>query len=242
LYLIGCLMWLFGALFPQLVPWWTAFLVFTVAGERLELSRLRRPSSAAQTAYVAILAAIIIGLLVSLLNLGLGMRIMGLGLMVLALWLIIYDIARKTVRRKGITGYIGACLLTGFIWLAAGGLLWVLQGGRSTAGPLYDAMLHALLLGFVMSMIFGHGPVILPAVTGRSISYLPMFYIPLGLLHLTLILRISGDLLNQADLRKIGAIGNEVAILLFLLAMAAGVRQSRRDQSVQLAAKVTQEG
>jgi hypothetical protein len=168
--------------------------------------------------------------MVSLLTLDAGLRIMGFGFLFLALWLFRYDIARKTMRRPGLTGYIGVCLLTGFIWLAFGGFIWIVYGGGSAAGPLYDAMLHVILIGFVMTMIFGHAPVILPAVTGRPISYFRLFYLPLWLLHITLILRIAGDLLTLPEARKWGAVGNEAAIVLFLLAMAAGVRIGRIEQ------------
>jgi len=231
LYLVGCALWLSGYQFALVAPWWIAFLVITVAGERLELSRITRPPQYARVAYIIIVGVIITGLILSLFALDVGSRVMGLGFLLLALWLFRFDIARKTVRKPGLTGYIGACLLTGFIWLAVGGLIWIVYGGSSTAGPIYDAMLHVLLLGFVMAMIFGHGPVILPAISGRTISYLPFFYAPLALLHLSLIVRIAGDLLAQPNLRTWGAIGNGVAILLFLLAMAAGTRKSRNEQN-----------
>jgi hypothetical protein len=42
LWLIGNLRWLLGEPIPAVVLWWVAFLVVTIAGERLELSRMRR--------------------------------------------------------------------------------------------------------------------------------------------------------------------------------------------------------
>ena len=44
LWLVGNAYWLVGWPVPQVVPWWSGFLVLTIAGERLELSRLLRLS------------------------------------------------------------------------------------------------------------------------------------------------------------------------------------------------------
>ena len=48
---------------------------------------------------------------------------MNLGFIALALWLARYDIARKTVRRPGITRFVAVNLLLGYGWLALGGLI-----------------------------------------------------------------------------------------------------------------------
>src|SRR4029434_3013226 len=42
-WLVGNIIWLENLPLFQVVPWWTGFLVLMIAGERLELSRLRRP-------------------------------------------------------------------------------------------------------------------------------------------------------------------------------------------------------
>jgi len=44
LWLVGNAFWLVGWPVAQVVPWWSGFLVLTIAGERLELSRLLRLS------------------------------------------------------------------------------------------------------------------------------------------------------------------------------------------------------
>jgi len=73
-------------------------------------------------------------------------------------------------------------------WLALGGAIWLLTGAEYTTSPfIYDAMLHSLFLGFVVSMTFGHAPIILPAVLRIGVTYRPRFYIHLVLLHLALI-------------------------------------------------------
>ena len=77
-------------------------------------------------------------------------------------------------------------------------------------------MLHSIFLGFVFSMIFGHAPVIIPAVLRIAVPYRPRFYAYLILLHGSLLLRVVGDLTLQPDLRRWGGLFNVVAVLLFL--------------------------
>ncbi len=101
--------------------------------------------------------------------------------------------------------------------------MWLGWASRFGAGPWYDAMLHAVFVGFVMSMIFGHAPVIFPAVLGGSVRFGRLFYAPLALLHASLALRVAGDL-GASPLRAWGGLLNMAAIVLFLAQMAASVR------------------
>ena len=133
-----------------------------------------------------------------------------------------YDLARRNVRLSGLTRFIAVCLFGGYVWLAAGGLLWLVYGGVM-AGPIYDAVLHAVFLGFVFAMIFGHAPLIFPSVLGRPMAYLPVFYGPLIVLHLSLLVRTAGDLFNVVPLRQWGGLLNGVALLLFLGLTALGL-------------------
>ena len=86
-----------------------------------------------------------------------------------------------------------------------------------------DAGLHAILLGFVFSMVLGHAPVIFPAVTRAAVPYHWSFYVPLALLHISLAVRIAGDLLEMADWRRFGGMANAAALLLFIVGTAAAV-------------------
>lgn len=74
------------------------------------------------------------------------------------------------------------------------------------AGSIYDALLHTIFLGFVFSMIFGHAPVIVPAVLGTQVPYTALFYTHLTLLHLSLVMRVMGDLLLWMPLRRWGGL------------------------------------
>lgn len=227
-WLIGNGLWLFGWPVYSVVWWWAGFLILTIAGERLELNRVLRLSGGVQIVFLLAIGLFVAGVVVSSFSnqFDLGTRIVGTGLVVLALWLLRYDIARHTVRKTGLTRFIAACLLAGYAWLAIGGGLSVIYGGV-TAGPYYDAMLHAIFVGFVFSMIFGHAPIVFPAVLGRPINFHPVFYTHLILLHVSLFLRVSGDILLWLPGRYWGGLLNAVAMLLFLVITAWSVFKSK---------------
>ncbi len=237
-WLIGNWLWLRGWAMAQIVPWWAAFLVLTIAGERLELARIRlrgpRPAPAdrgggrlPRVTFLLAAATLVIGVGLSAFAFDLGLRVTGAGLLALGVWLLAFDIARRTIRQAGLTRYIAACLLAGHAWLVVGGALWLWVGGRAVAGPLHDAMLHAIFLGFVMSMIFGHAPIILPAVLNVTLPFHAAFYAPLALLHLSLGLRVAGGLAALEPLRQWSGVFNEVAILAFVALTALSAARAR---------------
>lgn len=107
-------------------------------------------------------------------------------------------------------------------------ILWTAYAALSD-GPTYDASLHAVFLRFVMSMVFAHAPVIVPAVLRVQLPFRRGFYVHLGLLHASLALRLGGgDLAGSTALWQWGGIAGEVSILLFLTVTAEGVLQARR--------------
>jgi len=216
----GNVLWLSGWPVHALVPWWIGFLVLTIAGERLELSRMLFHADWTKRLFLGLVALLGAGLVLSLSAPDLGFRVMGAGLAAIALWLGAFDMARRTVQAEGLTRFIAVCLLAGYAWLLVGGGL-ALAYGNTGAGLLYDATLHAVFVGFVFSMIFGHAPVIFPSVLGVSIPYRPWFYVHVGLLHGGLGLRIVGDLLLVGPMRRWGSWLNGAAILLFLGATAS---------------------
>jgi len=208
---------------------WIAFFALTIGGERLELSRLARPPRGARAAFALIAAALAGAALAAPWAAEPALRAGGLLLVALATWLGRYDIAIRTVRARGLTRYIAICLLAGYVWLAAGGALLTLVGAGVV--DLRDAALHAVLLGFVFSMVFGHAPVILPAVLRVALPYRPLLYAPLALLHVTLALRVAGDFAASGALRAWGGAGNAAAVALFILTaggLALGARGRAR--------------
>ena len=186
------------------MPWWIAFFALTIGGERLELSRYLKRTPAVRLAFVAIAALLLVT--------PLAPRAMGAVLVLLALWLLAFDLARVTVRQSGLPRYVAVCLLSGYAWLALGGALLA-------AAVAYDAALHAIFVGFVFSMVFGHAPVILPAVLRVALPYRSVLYLPLAVLHASLALRVFVS-------APAGAWGNAAAIALFIVTSAVLV--SRR--------------
>ncbi|GIH95203.1 hypothetical protein ACFFMN_35625 [Planobispora siamensis] len=210
----GGLLWLGGRPVPELVVWFAAFHVLTIAGERLELAHvafLRRGAASGLVAAAGVLGA---GAVCSIWAPEAGARIAGAAMVAVAAWLAWHDVARRTVRGRGLSRYAAVCLLAGYGWLATAGILWTASG--LTAGPyLYDAALHALFLGFVMSMVFGHAPVILPAVLRIRLPYRPVLYAPLAVLHTAVAVRVAGDLAGAGAVRTAGGLLAEAALLAF---------------------------
>jgi hypothetical protein len=211
--LAGAAAWLVGnlALLAGLpaVPWWIAFFALTIGGERLELSRYLKRPPWVRNAFLVLSAALVVA--------PLEPRALGVVLVLLALWCFLFDLARVTVRQSKLPRYVAVCLLAGYLWLALGGALMALERA-------YDAALHAVFVGFVFSMVFGHAPVILPAVLRVRFPYHPALYVPLALLHASL----AGRVLLS---REIGGWGNAAAIALFIVTSATLVLTANRGQS-----------
>ncbi len=224
LWIVGNLLWLRGLLIGQVLFWWAGFLILTIAGERLELSRFLRLPKRTVLLFGGAVALFVVGLLLALLWFVAGIRLVGVSMTGLAAWLLRYDIARRRIKAGGQARFIAWALLSGYLWLGIGGILVVVYAGY-LAGPYYDAFLHAIFLGFVFTMIFAHAPIVFPAVLQRSLHYSSRFYSHLLLLHLTLLLRIGGDLLLWQPGRLWGGLLNGLVLLLFLANTITAMRQ-----------------
>ena len=236
-WIIATVLLLTGRTVAEVVPWLAAFLVLTICGERLELSRLARLSPGARQAFVVAAALFLTGVVASVVLPDPGVRVAGLGLVALAAWLARNDVARRTIRGTGVTRFVAASLLVGYAWLTVAGLAWF-TFGAAAPGPARDASLHAIFLGFVMSMVFGHAPIILPAVLRTPMPYHPGFYAHLVLLHAGLALRVFvGDVAAVSDAVRLGGVLNVVALLMFVgssaLSAARGATADRHHAEVR---------
>lgn len=220
----SCAGWAAGASVPALAPGFAAFLVLTIGGERLELSRIASPPRVAWVAFGICVAVLAVGVALSPWQPQWGARAQGAGWLALALWLARFDLARRNLRRPGLPRFMALSLLSGYAWLAVAGVL-SLRFGAPMAGPIYDAILHSVFLGFVFSMVFAHAPVIFPAVLGVRIPFRPRFYAHVLLLHLALVLRVTGDLAFSDSWREAGGVAGALAIVLFLLSTATAAIQ-----------------
>ncbi|MGB6245312.1 hypothetical protein [Gordonia sp. (in: high G+C Gram-positive bacteria)] len=213
----GALLFAAGLPMPWLIPWLAGYLILTIGGERLELARVAFAVGNAETGALLACAAVFLAVPATLLWPHAGYRVFGAAVLVFTVWLLRYDIARRTVRTTGLTRFSAFCLLGGYGWLLVAGGVWLIAG-PVRQGPGYDAAAHAVFLGFVMSMILAHAPIILPAVLRRPLPYHPIMYVPAVLLHPTLALRIVvGDGADALWAVQAGGVGNVIAVLAFVV-------------------------
>lgn len=224
---VGCLLWLAGFSLARIVPWWMGFLIITIVGERLELSRFLRPSQGSKLLYVLALILFFAGAISASSSTWPNFQLLSVALIMLTLWLMRNDIVRHTIKQKGLTRYIAIALTSGYAWLLTAGIIG-LSFPVLNAGSSYDAFSHSIFIGFVFSMIFGHAPIIFPAITKIKIPYHASFYMPLALLHASLLARVVGDFLHLASLRKAGGLMHVLAIILFILILATAALCNKR--------------
>jgi hypothetical protein len=216
---LGTLLWLANRPAAESAGWWLAFLVLTVAAERLELSRVAEPPPIARAFFVAVVIVILTGVARGELDRP-PSPFLGAGLLACGVWLLIYDLARRTVRLSGQIRFTAACMLLGYGWLIIAGL-------ELLAGPLhltflwYDATVHAVTLGFVLSMVFGHTLIIFPSVIGLKLRYSPALYLPLLLLQISVAIRIAADFSASTELRSLSGFLTVAAVAMFAVIIAS---------------------
>lgn len=198
---------------------WLLFLIGTIAAERLELSRAMVRSRRSLFGFLLAVGLLGAGAVLSIDDPA-GARLFGLGLLALTAWLVLNDVATATVRMAGQTRFMASAMLAGYVWLPIAGLTLVVAPDAPYA---YDLVLHAVLIGFVLSMVFGHALVILPAVARVRLPYSPLLYLPLGVLHLSVLLRSVGGALEWDAVR----IASGPVTLIALLGFAGTLMATR---------------
>jgi hypothetical protein len=214
--LAGAACWLVGNImlgltrfYPSAFGWWICFALLTIASERLELMKFLPVSSRSILFFFFLLIAVVVGCLFSFH--GIGTAITGLGLAGVALWLMRHDVVGISIKKNGLTKYVAFTLITGYMWLLLTGIFLMTTSGGAFS---YDLIVHCFFIGFVLSMIFAHGPIILPGVIGISIKpFSNAMYVCLGLLHLSLALRIVGDVFVLLELRKYSGVVTALALV-----------------------------
>lgn len=239
--LASAVLWMGGLQASALVPGMAGFMILTIAGERVELARLVVLSRGAERAVFAVCVALAAGVLAAMLWPDVGYSLFGAALLAVVLWLVVFDVATRLVRTTGLPRYIAACLLAGYFWLVVAGVIWLFTGPVSS-GPLYDATVHSVFLGFTLAMVMAHAPVILPAVLRKPLPYRPIFYVPIVLLNASLVLRIlAGDLRNIPVLVQWGGVLNIIAVLLFVILAIVSVVRGVPKKEVDAAAAARRE-
>jgi hypothetical protein len=223
---VGTSAWLARGGVADAVGWWLAFLVLTIASERLELSRLLAPPPLSQATFAAAVLLILVGAARGEFAGGSGL-LTGTGLLATTAWLLNHDIAMRTVRTSGQPRFAAACMIAGYVWLGVAGIVLIaLPPGASAFS--YDAAVHAVTIGFVLSMVFGHAPIILPAVTGWRVRYGAAAYGPLALLHASVVLRVVADVGGLTALRGPSGLLTILALVSYAGALIVASRRGAR--------------
>ncbi|MFT0847005.1 hypothetical protein VR010_04530 [Actinomycetaceae bacterium L2_0104] len=213
--LASALLYLRGLLPEDIVLWWVAFLLLTIIGERLELARIAFLGRGVEDSILA--AALLLVATTAWASLWpLAGRAVGLTIVLLAILTVTQDVARRTIKSDGAPRFMAAAMLAGYGWAMVAGVALLLADDWKADGT-YDVVVHSIMLGFVISMILAHAPVIVPALVHRPLPYNAAMWVPLGLLHLSLLLRVTGDLTDTLVARNVGGVLGVVAILTFLL-------------------------
>jgi hypothetical protein len=230
---LGSAIWWQGSAAHRALPAWMAFLALTIAAERRELMGFVKLSAVARGwfAFAALLlpAASVLslvdvdGLLPQWSWVDTPMLLFWIGCALLALWLLAHDFAPRQWRAPEWRGFTAQSLTLGYVWLGVAALLGI--GGRWAFAVSNGPAWHALLLGFVFSMVFGHAAVILPALARLTPVYTPWVRLPMWLLSASLALRIAGAGLRSSGLLAAAGIGHALAIVLFAGLLAAGLRR-----------------
>lgn len=216
--LAGALIWTGQDTLTRVIPWLIGFVVLTIAAERVELARITMgPGAGIRLLFHAwaVTGALVVGLVLP----DAGAMLLGLALLSLAGWLIVHDVARRTIRATGVTRYMAACILAGYVWLGVAAVVLLL--GQPTGQAAYDAVIHAVFLGYTFSMIMAHATTILPAVLRIRLPYRPAFWVPAALLQVALIVRVwFGDGLGMPVAWQTGGVLGVAALLLFFATAA----------------------
>ena len=223
LMLVGAICWLVGNIlllisdfYPLALPWWMAFVLCIITSERIELMKFLPVSARSKNFLAALLMLFVITCTQSFH--GAGSVILGTVLALICIWLLKHDLIRVTIMKKGLTRYVAVALLSGYFSLLLASAFLMLFNVQ----PLYyDIIVHLFFIGFVFSMIFAHGPIILPGIIGVSQKpYSRLLYLWLVLLHVSLITRVLGTFLFLMDVRKISGILTSAAIIGYFMTIA----------------------
>jgi hypothetical protein len=219
---IGNLVWLVTADVPAATVWWLLFLVLTIAAERLDMSRLLGIGRTGRIGFLVCTGLLVAGASLGLFN-AWGAALLRLGLVSLSLWLARHDIAFRNLRRAPHLRFFGICMSAGYVWMGVAGAV-LLLAPPAVAPFGYDLVLHAILIGFVLSMALGHSVIVIPAITGAQAPYHPAMYVGLGLLHASVAIRACADLLAWLPGRIISGPLSLLGLLAFGVVLARQIR------------------
>ena len=226
---VGSVLWATGSDIGAVVAWWLAFPILTIAGERLELSRFLRPSPIAQSLFAVLLVVI-----------GTGSSVRG----------------RRGARRRSRRGCsrfrCGSCGTTSraarcaardsrassrcACWRATHGSRRLPSSSSPPAAsrrerrrgtPPCTRWRWASCSRWCSATRRSSSR----RCCGCPLPYHPAFYVPLALLHTSLIVRLAGDATGRFDWTRAGGLLNAIALAAFILGTAAAVTRGLRAKA-----------
>lgn len=220
---VGALSWLIGNVlmlqenfYPLAIAWWMGFALLVICAERIELMKFLPVTQKNKYFFTALLMLFIAGAALSFH--GIGSTFAGISLIACSLWLLKFDLIGITIKKTGLQKFVAFSLMAGYVSLLLTGVFLLSLSNQAFA---YDITLHTFFIGFVFSMIFAHGPIILPGVIGSSVKpFHRILYFWLILLHASWILRMAGGVALQMEWRMISGIISFTAILGYLFSIA----------------------
>ena len=209
-----------------------SFPIFTVIGERVELSRFLSPTvfrRAQWGLWAVTLGSILLLLRITAVNSSYLLIAWAIFLAIAVAPLVGPELTLVRMGRSGLYRYLGWHLIVAYIWLFAG---LVILAVSHESYPLYDAGTHALAIGFVLTMIMAHAPVIAPVLLGMGAQETRLGFYPLILLSLSVLMRVTGHVLKAVGfplplLAGLSGMVALLAIILFIVMLARALRQSQ---------------
>jgi nitrite reductase (NO-forming) len=216
----GIALWARGVDAQIIAPWWMGYLVLTIVGERIELARVAFIAHNIEWLIFFSCVAFSVALGLCLLNPAAGYPALGVSLGAMLLLAITHDTARKTYRLRGVTGFMGTCMLVGYAWALLAAAVWIFSP-TGFEGYWRDMAIHALAIGFTMSMVAAHASMIIPSITRRPMTYRPVLWVGWAVMQLGLAVRLLGTTRDATLLWQWGDGISVVGMLAMMVTVAA---------------------
>jgi hypothetical protein len=140
--------------------------------------------------------------------------------------MLLFDAATRTLRHRGLPRFVAVAALCGAMWLAVAGFQLVAVE-LPPAGPRYDAVIHGVFIGFLLSMVMAHAPLVLRTSVNVHLPFHAGLYGPLVLLHASLAARVTADWWGLVEVRRLAALVNAGSLVLFVVTLVIAGRSHR---------------
>ena len=206
---------------PSVALLMLSFPVIYIFGERIELGLMRGIKHSYMLS-MKISAVLIPSLLFisSILQNEIEIRLLfDLALVPMFLFVSVVSVFDPVLRirhpRGKLQKFMGAGILSSYIWIWIGLILYIIQANVSHG--YMDAATHAIALGFIGSFIIAHSPVIFPLILKIRADTSKVTFSPIVALNLAVVLRVGGDL--SAMVWKYGNFLSYLSIYILILAI-----------------------